>query len=57
MSKSTKMNPGGGVYTNNPYTKYIPFTIGSGIGAVSQSNLKAINRSVTTRDCIMKLKK
>ena len=55
MSKSTRMNPGGGLY-NSPYTKYVPFTPGSGVGAVSQSNLKAINRSVTRRDCIMKLK-
>ena len=53
MSKSTKMNPGGGVYTNHPTNKFIMFTRGSGIGAVSQSVSRARNRSVT--DCKCKL--
>jgi len=57
MSKSTKMNPGGGVYTNNPYTKYILFTQGASVGAASKSNWSAINRSVANRCCMMKLKK
>lgn len=46
MSKSTKMNPGGGIYTNSPYKKFIPFTNGSGVGAVSRSVWYARNRSV-----------
>lgn len=46
MSKSTKMNPGGNIYTNNPTTKNIPFIQGAGVGAVSRSVWYARNRSV-----------
>ncbi len=56
MSKSTRMNPGGGVYTNSPYNKYIPFTQGASVGAVSKSNWSALNKSVRPRFCMMKLK-
>ena len=53
MSKSTKMNPGGNIYTNHPETKKIMFMKGSGVGALSNSVSRAKNRSVT--DCRCKL--
>ena len=53
MSKSTKMNPGGGIYINHPSSKFIPFIKGAGVGAVSRSNSIAKNRSIT--DCRCKL--
>jgi hypothetical protein len=53
MSLSTKMNPGGGIYTNHPTNKFIPFIKGAGVGALSKSVLRARNRSVT--DCRCKL--
>ena len=57
MSKSTKMNPGGGIYTNSPYKKFIPLTNGSGVGAVSRSIMVARNRSVTNCKCKLFLTK
>jgi hypothetical protein len=53
MSLSTKMNPGGGIYTNHPTNKFIMFTRGSGVGAVSRSTWYAKKRSVV--DCKCKL--
>ena len=57
MTKSTKMNPGGNIYTNNPATKNIPFIQGSGVGAVSRSIMVARNRSVTNCKCKLFLTK
>ena len=48
MSKSTKMNPGGGITSNDPYNKFIPFTQGSGVGAVTKSNRYVLRRQVST---------
>ena len=53
MSLSTKMNPGGNIYTNHPTNKFIPFIKGAGVGALSKSVSRARNRSVT--DCRCKL--
>ena len=51
MSLSTKMNPGGGIYTNHPTNKFIMFTRGSGVGAVSRSTWYAKKRSVVDCNC------
>jgi len=54
MGLSTKMNPGGNIYTTHPATKKIPFIQGAGVGAVSRSIWVARNRSVAT-SCKCKL--
>jgi len=48
------MNPGGGIYTNHPATKKIPFIQGSGIGATTQGNKSALNKSwiMNCKSCI-----
>ena len=47
MSKSTKMNPGGGIISNHTATKNIMFIQGSGVGAVTKSNRHVLRRQVS----------
>jgi hypothetical protein len=58
MSKSTKMNPGGGIISNHTATKNIMFIQGSGVGAVTKSNWHATRREVSAscakKTCVQK---